>query len=136
MNRLRLVSLAWVVLLLASCATRNSTPAQSVYFIEPKDGATVTSPFKVAFGVTGMTVEPAGDIKANSGHHHLLINLPPIAAGQTIPVDGTHLHFGKGQTEAEITLPPGNYKLTMQFANGAHLSYGPTMAATISVTVR
>jgi hypothetical protein len=136
MNRLRLVSLAWVVLLLASCATRNSTPAQSVYFIEPKDGATVTSPFKVAFGVTGMTVEPAGDIKANSGHHHLLINLPPIAAGQTIPVDGTHLHFGKGQTEAEITLPPGNYKLTMQFANGAHLSYGPAMAATISVTVR
>jgi hypothetical protein len=136
MNRLRLLSLAWAVLLLASCATKPAFPPQSVYFIEPKDGATVTSPFKVAFGLNGMALEPAGEIKANSGHHHLLINLPPIAAGQTIPVDGTHLHFGKAQTEAEIMLPPGNYKLTMQFANGAHLSYGPAMAATINVTVK
>jgi hypothetical protein len=136
MNRLRLLNLAWATLLLASCATKTALPAQSVYFIEPKDGATVTSPFKVVFGVTGMALEPAGEIKANSGHHHLLINLPPIAAGQTIPVDGTHLHFGKAQTEAEITLPPGDYKLTMQFANGAHVSYGPAMAATINVTVK
>ncbi len=73
------------------------------------------------FGVKGMAVEPAGEIKANSGHHHLLINLGSIPAGETIPVDDTHLHFGKAQTEAEIKLPPGNYKLTMQFANGAYL---------------
>jgi hypothetical protein len=108
----------------------------SVSFIEPKDGAAVTSPFKVVFGVKGMAVEPAGEVKAGSGHHHLLINLGPMNAGEAIPVDAAHLHFGKAQTEAEIKLPPGNYKLTMQFANGAHVSYGPAMAASINVTVK
>jgi hypothetical protein len=113
-----------------------AVPAQSVWFVEPHDGATLTSPFKVAFGVKGMAVEPAGEIKPDSGHHHLLINFGPIPAGEAIPVDAGHKHFGKAQTEAEITLPPGNYKLTMQFANGAHVSYGPAMAASINVTVK
>ena len=136
MKRVLVLGTTLVSVLLAACTTMKSPPAQSVSFIEPRDGATVTSPFKVVFGVTGMAVEPAGDIKPDSGHHHLLINLDPIPAGQPIPVDATHLHFGKAQTEAEIKLPPGNYTLTMQFANGAHLSYGPAMAATIHITVR
>jgi len=53
-----------------------------------------------------------------------------------VPTDATHLHFGKGQTETEVTLPPGQYALTMQFANGAHQSYGPEMSKTIHVTVK
>jgi hypothetical protein len=109
---------------------------KSVSFIEPKDGVIVTSPFKVVFGVKGMAVEPAGEVKADSGHHHLLVNLGPMNAGEAIPVDAAHLHFGKAQTEVEIKLPPGNYELTMQFANGAHVSYGPAMAASINVTVK
>lgn len=109
---------------------------KSVFFIEPKDGAVVTSPFKVVFGMRGMAVEPAGEVKADSGHHHLLINLGPMNAGEAIPVDSAHLHFGKAQSEAEIKLPPGNYKLTLQFANGAHVSYGPQMASSINVTVK
>lgn len=136
MKRVLSVAMALIWVILASCASMNAPPAQSVWFVEPKDGSTVTSPFKVAFGVKGMSVAPAGDIKPDSGHHHLLINLGPIPAGEAIPVDSTHLHFGKAQTEAEITLPPGNYKLTMQFANGAHVSYGPSMAASINVTVK
>ena len=136
MKRILYVAMALIGLMLASCAQMQPAPAQSVWFVEPKDGAMVTSPFKVAFGVKGMAVEPAGEIKPNSGHHHLLINLGPIPAGEPIPVDDTHLHFGKAQTEAEIKLPPGNYKLTMQFANGAHISYGPAMAASINVTVK
>lgn len=111
-------------------------PEKSVWFIEPKDGAVVTSPFKVVFGVKGMAVEPAGDIKADSGHHHLLINLGPMNGGEAIPVDDTHLHLGKAQTEAEIKPPPGNYKSTMEFANGAHVSCGQPMAASINVTVK
>ena len=59
-----------------------------------------------------------------------------MPAGEAIPVDATHLHFGKAQTDAEVTLPPGKYKLTMQYANGAHVSYGPAMAATINITVK
>lgn len=110
--------------------------AQTVSFAEPADGAVVSSPFKVKFAVSGMEVKPAGDMAANTGHHHLIINGGSIKAGESVPFDEKHLHFGKGQTEAEVTLPPGKYKLTMQFANGAHQSYGPDGSKTISVTVK
>lgn len=110
--------------------------AQSVSFVEPADGATVTSPFKVKFAVTGMDVKPAGDMTANTGHHHLIINGDSMKAGEAIPADEKHLHFGKGQTETEVKLPPGHYKLTMQFANGAHQSYGEGLSKTINVTVK
>jgi len=113
-----------------------SALAQSVSFVEPIDGAVVGSTFKVKFAVDGMEVKPAGAILANSGHHHLLINAEPVKAGEVVPTDATHLHFGKGQTETEVTLPPGQYALTMQFANGAHQSYGPEMSKTIHVTVK
>src|SRR5207245_5736623 len=105
---------------LLACATYKAPPAQSVSFIEPVDGAVVSSPFKVKFAVAGMEVRPSGDVVANAGHHHLLINLDSVKDGERIPVDEQHVHFGKGQTEAEIALPPGKYKLTMQFANGMH----------------
>ena len=110
--------------------------AQSVSFVEPADGATVSSPFKVKFAVSGMEVKPAGDMSANTGHHHLLINADPVKAGESVPADEHHLHFGKGQTETEVKLAPGDYTLTMQFANGAHQSYGPAMSKTIKVTVK
>ncbi|WP_317203583.1 DUF4399 domain-containing protein [Janthinobacterium sp.] len=110
--------------------------AQTVAFVEPQDGATVSSPFKVKFAVSGMEVNPAGAIVPNSGHHHLLINAAPIKAGEAVPFDETHLHFGKGQTETEVKLAPGVYTLTLQFANGAHQSYGPELSKTIKVTVK
>ena len=111
-------------------------PAQSVSLLEPADGATVPTTFKVRFGVKGMAVAPAGEIVANSGHNHLLINQLPVKAGESVPFDEQHKHFGAGQTEAMITLPPGQYKLTSQFANGAHQSYGAPMSASIMVTVK
>ena len=123
------------VLLLSACQNMGP-PAQTVSLLEPADGATVSSPFKVRFGVAGLTVEPAGDIKPASGHHHLLINLDALPAGESVPFSDRHLHFGKGQTEAEVTLPPGSYKLTAQFANGAHQSYGKALSQTIRITVR
>ena len=110
--------------------------AQSVSFVAPADGATVSSPFKVKFGVAGMDVKPAGDMAANTGHHHLLINAEPIKAGESVPFDAQHMHFGKGQTETEVTLAPGAYTLTLQFANGAHQSYGALLSKTIKVTVQ
>jgi hypothetical protein len=110
--------------------------AQSVSFAEPKDGATVTSPVKVEFAVTGMEVKPAGEMASHTGHHHLLINQGSIKAGQTIPADDTHLHFGKGQTGTELKLAPGQYTLTMQFADGLHRSYGEQFSQSINVTVK
>lgn len=109
---------------------------QSVAFVEPADGATVSSPFKVKFAVTGMEIKPAGDMTANTGHHHLLINAKPVKEGDVVPADETHIHFGKGQTETEVKLAPGTYKLSMQFANGLHQSYGPGMSKDITVTVK
>jgi Domain of unknown function (DUF4399) len=125
-------SAAW----LAACSSPAPMATTSVTLLEPANGATVSSPFKVRFGVKGMAVAPAGDVVANSGHHHLLINLASIPKGQAVPFTPQHMHFGKAQTEADVTLPPGTYKLTAQFANGAHESYGETMSQTITVTVK
>ncbi|NBV17500.1 DUF4399 domain-containing protein [Janthinobacterium sp.] len=124
------------IAVIAASLLAASAYAQSVSFVEPADGATVTSPFKVKFAVSGMAVKPAGDMTAKTGHHHLLINTGPMKAGDMIPMDDKHLHFGKGQTETDVTLPPGQYTLTMQFANGAHQSYGPELSKSIQVTVK
>jgi hypothetical protein len=121
---------------LAMALVAGAAAAQSVDFTEPKDGAVVSSPFKVKFAVTGMEVKPAGTMDNNTGHHHLIINGDSLKTGESVPFDETHLHFGKGQTETEVKLPPGTYKLTMQFANGAHQSYGPGLSKTITVTVK
>ncbi len=117
------------------CASMGA-PAQAVDLLEPANGATVGTTFKVRFGVKGMAVAAAGDILPNSGHHHLLINQAPITKGESVPFSEQHLHFGKGQTEAEVKLAPGVYRLTAQFANGAHQSYGEAMSKTITVTVK
>ena len=121
---------------LAMALAAGAAAAQSVDFSEPKDGAVVSSPFKVKFAVTGMEVKPAGTMDNNTGHHHLISNGDSMKVGESVPFDETHLHFGKGQTETEVKLPPGTYKLTMQFANGAHQSYGPGLSKTITVTVK
>lgn len=108
-----------------------------VFFEEPKDGAKVKSPVKVKFGLVGMTVRPAGQdpLDKTSGHHHLIIDGEPGTLGTAVPADETHIHYGKGQTEAEIELAPGKHTLTMQFADGLHLSYGPELSSTITVEV-
>lgn len=121
--------------LAALTALPSAFAADRVFFESPADGATVTAPLKVKFGLEGMKIAPLGDMTANTGHHHLIINGQVIKAGETVPADEKHLHFGKGQTETEITLPPGKYTLTLQFGNGAHQSYGPGMSKTITVTV-
>lgn len=104
--------------------------------LEPANNAVVGTTFKVRFGVKGMAVAPAGEIVKDSGHNHLLINLDAVAPGESIPFTEKHLHFGQGQTEAEVKLAPGTYKLTAQFGNGAHQSYGKPMSQSITVTVK
>lgn len=113
----------------------HAAPAK-VFFIAPQSNQSVGQNFNVKFGVEGFEVSPAGKIEANKGHHHLIIDGGPIAKGQVIPNDPTHLHFGKGQTETNVALSPGKHKLTLQFADGAHISYGESMSATIEVEVK
>jgi hypothetical protein len=88
-------------------------------------------------GVQGMEIKPAGTAAENTGHHHLLIDAQQVNAGDVIPVgNDQYRHFGKGQTETVIKLTPGTHTLTLQFANGAHVSYGAEMRSTIDVTVK
>lgn len=114
------------------------SPGQRVYFVEPKDGAIVGNEVKVVMGVEGMEIKPAGAVVDNTGHHHLLIDVQQqLNAGEAVPVgNDQYRHFGKGQTETMIKLAPGMHTLTLQFANGAHVSYGEKMRSTINVTVK
>ena len=105
-----------------------------VFFVNLTDGQAVPNKLKVVMGVEGMEVQPAGELVAGTGHHHILVDGKFMAKGQFIPKDENHIHFGDGQTEAEIELASGEHTLTLQFANGAHFSYGEQMSTTITVT--
>ena len=108
-----------------------------VFFKNLKNGVTVTSPFKVEMGTDKIKVDTAGPVVAGSGHHHLMIDDgDSLAAGAMVAKDSTHLHFGKGQAETELKLAPGKHKLTLQFADGLHRSYGGKLSATINVNVK
>jgi hypothetical protein len=106
-----------------------------VFFRNLKNGQKIKkdTDFKVLFGVKGMALKPAGDLSVNTGHHHLVIDGLPVDKGTPVPFDDRHHHFGKGQMETTIKLPAGKHSLILQFANGAHLSYGPELSATIDV---
>lgn len=107
-----------------------------VSFAAPKNRATVPAEFRVVMRVTGMTVQAAGEATAGTGHFHLIIDGKCIRKGGIVPKDATHLHFGKGQTETMLKLAPGRHKLTLQFANGLHQSYGAKWCKSIHVTVK
>lgn len=102
-----------------------SPQGAKVYFIDVKDGATIGTKTAVHFGQRGMGVAPAGSDRPNTGHHHLLVDteLPPL--DKPIPNDFNHLHFGAGQTEAELTLPPGKHTLQLLLADQSHLPHKP-----------
>jgi hypothetical protein len=119
----------------AAPAPEADEPKGSVSFVEPADGATVTSPVHVKFQVKGKEVRKAGEVVKGTGHHHVIVDGSFVEKGKPVPADATHIHYGGGQLEADIPLEPGTHTLTMQFADGAHLSYGEAFSTTISVTV-
>ena len=108
-----------------------------LYFISPKDGETLASPLTVRFGLRGMGVAPAGLAMENTGHHHLLIDTEPPALDMPIPADANHVHFGKGQTEAQVTLAPGKHTLQLLLADHLHIPHDPpVMSKPITVIVK
>lgn len=113
-----------------------------VSFVEPADGAKIEGPLTdgkvkvvVKMGAENITVKPAGAPEAGTGHHHLLIDTDLTAKGDVVSQDEQHLHFGKGQTETEIALTPGEHSLKLQFADGIHRSYGSQLSAQIKVSI-
>ncbi|MCK7593346.1 DUF4399 domain-containing protein [Pseudomarimonas salicorniae] len=117
--------------------TSASPAGAELYFISPVDGATTGREVVVQFGLRGMGVAPAGINLEGTGHHHLLIDvdgLPPLE--EPIPADERHVHFGKGQTEATITLEPGTHSLQLLLGDYLHRPHQPVVASRrITITV-
>lgn len=115
---------------------KGSLMMSKVHFLEPKDSSTVSKTFHMKFAVEGLKVVPAGEITPGTGHFHVIVDEGPTAEGTVVAMDAKHIHYGKGETEADLTLAPGLHKITLQFADGAHRSYGPNMAQTITIRVK
>ncbi|MCA9512798.1 MAG: DUF4399 domain-containing protein [Myxococcales bacterium] len=114
------------------------TPAPEgarVYIISPSDGATVSSPVLVRFGLSGMGVAPAGVANPNTGHHHLIIDAPTPPAAAPIPNDAHHKHFGGGQTETTVELAPGTHTLQLVLGDALHVPHDPPIVSEV-VTIR
>jgi hypothetical protein len=140
---MRAVAIAAIVIAAAATAAwaQERTPAPTgaeVYIISPKDGATVSSPVTIQFGLKGMGVAPAGVKFENSGHHHLLIDADaPTDSSLPLPTSDNVRHFGKGQTEASIELKPGKHTLQLLLGDQNHTPHNPPVVSKkITITVK
>lgn len=124
---------ATTLLSLSSSAAENAM----VFFMEPQHDSVVTSPLTVKFGVENMVIAPAGDNQPNSGHHHLLIDLPELPdMSLPLPASENIIHFGKGQTETVLELTPGQHTLQLLLGNYLHIPHSePVISEKISVVV-
>ena len=139
--RLLLLSVALLASSLLNAGPLPLTPAPAgakVYLISPADQAVVSNPVTVRFGLSGMGIAPAGVVKENTGHHHLLIDvdsLPPM--DQPLPNDDTHKHFGGGQTEVTLELKPGKHTLQLLLGDSNHIPHDPPiLSEKISIEVK
>jgi Domain of unknown function (DUF4399) len=135
-----LAVLACTAALACSAARADQTPSAAgaeVYIIKPANGARVKSPLTVVFGLKGMGIAPAGVKFDNTGHHHLLIDTEqPADPTQPLPATDSIRHFGKGQTEATLDLPPGKHTLQLLFADFTHTPFTPNVVSSrITITV-
>jgi hypothetical protein len=114
-----------------------SPPGAEVYIVSPKDGAKLTSPVTVVFGLKGMGIAPAGIKFDNTGHHHLLVDTDvPADLAQPLAANEKSIHFGKGQTETSLTLPPGKHTLQLVLGDALHVPLDPAVISKkITITV-
>lgn len=136
------------LLSLTGIAMAGETPAPegaAVYFVNLKDGDKVSSPVTIIFGLKGMGIAPAGIEKENTGHHHLLVDRPPLGEGEdgkdelnaNLPSDEKHIHFGKGQTEKTLELKSGKHTLQMVLGDHNHIPHNPPVTSkVITITVK
>jgi uncharacterized protein DUF4399 len=138
MNRRLILTFFASIVFAAPAAAQTPTNSKvRLYFISPQDGETVSSPVTVRFGLSGMGVAPAGVEKDNTGHHHLLIDTDLPKMDEPIPSDAKHLHFGGGQTETSLTLPPGQHTLQLLLGNWTHVPFNPPVVSDkITITVK
>lgn len=110
-------------------ALADATPISKeakAYIVWPKNGMVIYGgKLWVRMGMKNAGVAPAGIEKVNTGHHHLIVDAPLPPLDQEIPSDKNHLHFGAGQTEVRLELPPGKHTLQMLFADHEHIPHNP-----------
>ncbi|ARN76098.1 DUF4399 domain-containing protein [Oceanicoccus sagamiensis] len=121
----------------ASELPRSSSPeGAQVYIVSPVDGAVVNSPVDIVFGLKGMGVAPAGTDKANTGHHHLLVDGKMLPAMDK-PMGGEVTHFGGGQTETSVELSSGVHTLQIILGDKNHIPHNPPVVSEkITITVK
>jgi len=129
---------SFVISSAAFAADKPAAPIAKVFIIEPANGATVPTTFTVKFGATGVEIAPAGTDKPNSGHHHLLIDTDTLPDMHSpLPATPTLIHFGKAQTETQITLTPGKHTLQLLLGNYIHVPGAhPLISEKITVNVK
>jgi hypothetical protein len=127
--RLALGAALTLVCVGAFAAERTASPAGAeVYIVSPKEGARIKGPVTVVFGLKGMGIAPAGIKFDNAGHHHLLIDSDaPADLAQPLPANEKSVHFGKGQTETTLTLPPGKHTLQLVLGDALHVPHEPAV---------
>ena len=129
LRRNLLACLSLLPLARAFPARAAATPAPTdayLYFIWPQNNERIRGAFWCRFGLRGMGVTHAGDMTANMGHHHLLVDTAEDPKpGEAIPADKNHLHFGKGQTESRLDLPPGEHTLQLVLGDANHMPFDP-----------
>jgi hypothetical protein len=116
---------ALALTLCAGTALAADPSSATAYIVSPKDGATVTSPVTVVFGLSGFGVAPAGTMREGTGHHHLIIDRPLPDLTKPVPADDHHIHFGGGQTEVTVDLAPGQHTLQLLLGDHAHVPHDP-----------
>jgi len=135
-----IAALCTVGLGLSACGSSDDTTTEpdaveaSIGWTNVADGDEITSPFTAEFAAVGLTVEPAGEVKEGAGHFHVMIDTPCVAAGEVVPNDETHRHFGDGSTSAVLELEAGQHTLCLQFADGVHVATDYTAAIDVTVS--
>lgn len=120
----------------AAMPRSGSVAGTTVFFVTPRDEATVSNPVVLNFAVTGMSVAPAGENTAMTGHHHVIIDAELPAMDMPIPADANHVHFGDGSSSTELTLEPGEHTLQLVFADYLHIPHDPPIYSDrITITV-
>src|SRR5580704_14376878 len=137
-RRLMILSLLPVTSTGAFAGPTPSPKDAYLYIIWPGDGERIKGPFWCRFGLRNMGVTHAGDATPNTGHHHLLIDVnEPLEPNEPIPQDKTHLHFGAGQTETRIELPPGRHTLQLVLGDAKHYPFNPpVISKKVTITVK
>jgi hypothetical protein len=133
----KILALVLFCLTLAACSSGGDDVEPRVFFTNINDGDTVDSPVTVQWSAENFAIEPAGEVKSDAGHLHIMVDADCVAAGQIVPADDSHLHYGKAQTEATLELTPGEHTLCLQAADGVHTALaGDGLVQVVTITVR